>query len=528
MIHPVTGRVHPDYRPPYSRLRVGKPIKLQDCDHEDAIRRAEAYHVLCVKRAREDFGAFMELCFTDPVTRLPFQMQWFHDEWDAAIRAHNRLLIIAPRSHGKTSQIVGQVLYMLGRNPNLRIKIVCASDPRAMERLFEIRQHLEGNRAVHEVFPGLQPDAAAEWSKHRLIVKRDMRMKDASVEAVGVTSSVTGGRADMIIADDIVDRRNGFSKAARDDVKRAWFSDWTNLIEPTGRVIAICTLWHKEDLNYALMECGEYEVKKYQVDDQFAAIWPDKWSEERLRKRYREIGSIEFNRAFRNLVTDADTKVIRDGWLQFANLQVDPDFQRAAQANELFTITSYDTATSVGDDADYSAGVALAVHPPSRRCYVLDAWHARQTVAQQAAQIYREYQHYRPYRILIEKAGQAVVDEWLISEYPEVRPIVETVRPVVGKVQRLQAVTPLFERGEVILSSHLDPEAAGWTPGRENVIQELWDFPVGKNDDQVDALVYALAAARRYFLDAWAPGVQTGELNVTIGAGGRGDDAYPF
>lgn len=43
-----------------------------------------------------------------------------------------------------------------------------------------------------------------------------------------------------------------------------------------------------------------------------------------------------------------------------------------------------------------------------------------------------------------------------------------------------------------------------------------------------DALVHGLAAARRYFLDAWAPGVQSGKLAVTIGSGHAGEGAYLF
>ena len=132
--------------------------------------------------------------------------------------------------------------------------------------------------------------------------------------------------------------------------------------------------------------------------------------------------------------------------------------------------------------------------------------------------------------MLIEKAGQAVVDEWLLSEHPELRPVVETVHPTIGKVQRVQAITPLFERGEVIFSAHLNPDAPAWKPGREALIHELRDFPVGKNDDEVDCLSQGLAAARRYFLDAWALGAQAAgrELAVTVGAGGRGESVYLF
>lgn len=893
------GAVHPRYRPP-----VGHLLTIPAADivawgsPAERTQRVRQLQRLRQARARAHFPSFVEYIACNESTGEPVRMQWFHDEWSEAMDVGTRVLIIACRNSGKTSQVVWRVIWELGRNPDLRIKIACAADGRAKERLFEISQHITHNPRVREVFPALEPDPNATWSKHALYIKRTARHRDASVEALGITATATGGRCvvpgtevvtahglraietiepgtrvlgadgkyhpvaqalsreytgevirvhvegactdavltpehpvmvygmvdglptyqwrpagelrprdlvvfprrmasathkifarpevqaayhalsavegfwrflgyflgdgwvpnherisghgyslssirlglnnttkadliedvrqfcerigahfhtyerdkcvevsithrlladicrkfghraenkfipawvtsasalqrreflngyartdghcidrrigfvsvskdiltqvqgmlfdagyssgvkvmreagestiqgricqtqkkymlessdpgafeflgrekmapelrswdsmrrvfftpnhalipvrtvkreeyrglvydlsvpasrtfctpsmivhncDLLIADDVVDRRNALSMPAlREQVKQAWKSDWTNLLEPDSRIWYIATLWHRYDLTHELMANPEFRCLDYSIGPDMGAIWPEKWPEHALRARQREIGSVEFNRAFMNRVIDADTAVFREGWLRFADLATDPAFQAAARAGELHTLTSYDTATAVGDDADYSAGVALAVHPPSRRCYVLDAWHARQTVAQQAAQIYREHQHYRPHRVLIEKAGQAVVDEWLLSEHPELRPVVETVHPTIGKVQRAQAITPLFERGEVTFSSHLNPDGPTWQPGREAIIHELRDFPVARNDDQCDALVQGLAAARRYFLDAWAPGVQSGEMAVTIGRGGQAEDAYPF
>lgn len=526
----IVGAVHPRYRLPVGHLLTVPAADIVAWGSPaERTQRVRQLQRLRQARARAHFPSFMEYVACDEVSGEPLRMQWFHDEWSEAWDTGRRVLIIAPRAHGKTTVTVLRVIWELGRNPDLRIKIACAADGRAMERLYEISQHITANPRVREVFPGLEPDPAASWSKHAIYVKRAARHRDPSISAHGITSTATGTRADLLLADDVVDRRNALAMPGmRETIKTAWKSDWVNLVENEGKIWYIGTRWTKTDLTADLMANAEYQQLFYAIDPTFGAMWPDRWPEAALRARHREIGSIEFNRGFRNEVTDADTAVFREGWLHFADLATDPSFQAAARAGELHTLTSYDTATAVGDDADYSAGVALAVHPPSRRCYVLDAWHARQTVAQQAAQIFREHQHYRPYRVLIEKAGQAVVDEWLLSEHPELRPVVETVHPTIGKVQRAQAITPLFERGEVIFSAHLNPDAPGWQPGRECLIHELRDFPVAKNDDQIDSLVHGLAAARRYFLDAWAPGVQAGELAVTIGRGGQAEDAYPF
>jgi len=508
------GSLHPGYRPPRRHLPVVQMDKkaLRNASPQQKKRMAAGVEELRRRAAQKSFGAFMEYVFADPKSTEPLRQQWFHDEWDEAWSTHPRVSVIAPRDHGKTTQVVGRTLFELGNDTNLRIKIGCASDPRAMERLFEIRQHLETNRRLHKVFPGLEPDHDAEWSKHRLVVKRRIRHRDASIEAAGINMNVTGGRADLLIADDVVDRRNGFSAKERETVKRAWFADWSNILEPDSRVWNICTLWHKDDLNHILMENPEYKTLLYRVGDSFGSLWPDKWSEERLRTRFREIGSLEFNRAFRNYVVDDENALIRDYWLKYEDLGSLPQFME--RLDDLVFFSSYDTAVGVKEHNDYSSGCIIAVDKELGFIYVVDAWHGHLTVGQQAEAVIKEWKKFLPFRILIEKVGQSTLDEWVLNKAPMLRGIVETTSPKVSKFHRLQACTPLMEDGRVIFSSHLNPNGADWSPERGNLIGELTDFPFGRNDDMVDAFSQAVNGARRYFLDAWSPG---GENEFSIG-----------
>jgi predicted phage terminase large subunit-like protein len=448
----------------------------------------------------------MQYCFADSSTGKPFLQQWFHDEWSRAWDTKNRVLIIAPRDHGKTSQIVGRVIWELGRNPDLRIKIACAADGRAKERLFEIIQHIEQNKRILHVFPELKEDKNAEWSKHKIVVKRSAPHRDASVEALGITATATGGRCDLLIADDVVDRRNALSfPKLRQQIKQAWKSDWTNLLEPESRVWYICTLWHKDDLSHELMANTAYHTMFYAVPPAFGALWPEKWPEKELRARHQEIGSVEFNRGFRNHVVDDTSRVVHPEWLKFKDLSKDDMFLGAA--DRLIVFTSYDTARATHLDSDYSACTIIAVDPDAGLIYVLDAWHDRISVAVQSQRVWSAFCRYKPYRVLIEKVGQAVLDEWVINDHPEIGPFIEVTTPRISKVQRLLAVTPLMEAGRVIFSKHLDPNHQNWQPGKENLIHELEDFPFSKHDDLVDSFSQALSAARGYVLDAWAIGL---------------------
>lgn len=522
-LHEDHGRIHDSFKNPYCHIKkVDRTRYIDPGDDMERYQRLKVLRDYRIAQARESSSAFMEYCFRDEKTGDPFQQQWFHDEWHAAWDRLDRVLIIAPRDHAKTSNVVGRAIWELGHNPNLRIKIVCASDARAKERLFEIVQHLTTNPRVKEVFPNLEQDPDAPWNAHKIVVRRTARHRDASVEALGITSTATGGRADLLLADDVVDRRNALSfPSLREQIKQAWKSDWTNLLEPDSRVWYICTLWSPDDLSHELMKNRAYTTLRYDIDDAFGAIWPGKWHEQALRARHEEIGSIEFNRAFRNMAIDLESVIVDPTWLKFDNLRENDEFM--SRVDEMVFLNSYDTAgTPTGKkDQDYSAGVPIAIDVEKAKVYIMDAWHVRESVKKMAGRVWDDYERYEPFRILIEKVGQATLDEWVLNDHPELDGIVQVTKPRVSKGQRLLGVTPLMENGQVIFSHHLDPDSKEFEPGRGNIYDELTDFPFGKHDDMVDAISQALHTARQYFLDWDATG---GENVIDLRIGDRSAD----
>ena len=527
------GAVHNSFRPPVGHLpRLTRSVYIQAPSRDQLIRRAEAMRARQLAKARESAPAFMEYCFVEEGGGEPYQQQWFHDEWHKAWDRYQRVLVIAPRDHAKTSNVVGRVIWELGRNPNLRVKIVCASDGRAKERLFEIDQHLTTNPRVREVFPHLKPDVNAPWNAHRLVLERSARHRDASVEALGITSTATGGRADLLIADDVVDRRNALSfPALREQIKQAWRSDWTNLLEPDSRVWYICTLWSPSDLSHDLVENRAYHVLRYDIDERFGSIWPDKWSEEALRARYDEIGSIEFNRAFRNQAIDTESALIQPTWFRFEDLSASPRFAEIVERDRAVFLTSYDPAGSPSGkkgkdkDQDYTGACIACIDRERGDVYVVDAWHQRMSVKAQADIIHEEALRYEPWQVLIEKAGLSTVDEWVANEHPEITGLLKVTKPRVSKQQRLLGATPLLEKGKVIFSAHLDPNSSNFNGSRGSLVDELIEFPFGKHDDMVDAFSQLMGAARTHFLDVDA---DDGENVPEIHFGDDEDDGYAF
>src|SRR5919198_435038 len=73
----------------------------------------------------------------------------------------SRALVAPPRNHGRGGRVCPRLLWDLGRDPSLRIKIVCATEALAVERARFLRDAIRANARLRLVFPHLRP--ARPW-----------------------------------------------------------------------------------------------------------------------------------------------------------------------------------------------------------------------------------------------------------------------------------------------------------------------------------------------------------------------------
>ena len=239
-----------------------------------------------------------------------FKQKQLHRDWQDFADHHDRAFIEAPQEHGKTTQMaVFRPLFILGRNPNAWIKIISSNDTKGAEILSEIVANIESNEKLHEIFPNLKPAHKGSWTKHQIVVERTVRSKNPSIEAVGILSTGSGGRATHLIFDDPVDFRNSILLSSmRPQLIKAYKDVWLGCLMKDGRIIYICNAWHEEDLTQ------EIKKKKYnfvllttKIDEKFTSLWPEVWPTARLIRVFGERGSDTFNRAFRHVAFNSKT-----------------------------------------------------------------------------------------------------------------------------------------------------------------------------------------------------------------------------
>jgi phage terminase large subunit-like protein len=237
--------------------------------HAANVRVAVALRAGMIARARTDPAAMMEFVFDKP-NHEPARLGWAHRLWLELMQEHARLLIVAPRRHWKTGVTLGYILYRLGREPDLLTKVVCQSDGKAVKRVSFLRELIEKNKRLAAVFPDMFPTHKGrridlEWNKHALTVPRRMVAPDPSIEALGITSSASGDRADLVFADDVVDRRNAITlPKVRQQIRESW-DDWVNLLGDGGSIFYACTLWSSSDLTTDLLKNPGWAIAWFEV-----------------------------------------------------------------------------------------------------------------------------------------------------------------------------------------------------------------------------------------------------------------------
>jgi hypothetical protein len=300
-----------------------------------------------IEDARRDPSRFIPFALFDPAGR-EIRMAKVHVELQQFLTTHPKALIELPRDHGKTVQVCGRIIWELGHNPGLRVKLVCATEGVAHERGRFIRDQIHTNGRVRQVFPHLLADSP--WAAGAFTVQRPADVVGPSVSAIGVGTGSTGGRADLLVCDDIVDVRSLHSEAERRRVADYFRNNLMNLLEPHGRFWGLCTPWHPRDVNAELKRNTRYAVFRRAVGPDLAPVWAAKWPAEKLAERRAEIGDAGFARGY--LLTPVSEKdlVIRPEWVRFWGTEV----RREAYERVVLAI---DPAVSEKERADRTAAV---------------------------------------------------------------------------------------------------------------------------------------------------------------------------
>jgi phage terminase large subunit-like protein len=439
--------------------------------------------------ARADANAFVEHCFTDPSGVALYQAA-VHRGLQAFLSDNRRGLVELPRDHGKSTQVCARVVWELGRDPSLRVMIVCASEALAAARGRFVREAIESNPMVRAVFPHLTP--AGPWSDTRLTVVRPASVIGPSLTAIGVGGASTGSRADLLICDDIVDVKAIASRAERERVKDRFKENLINLLEPNGRFWGLCTPWHQDDLNVELKRTGTYPVFSKPIGPDLEPVWPEKWPRAALEARRAEIGTVPFSRGYRLVPVADGATAVRLEWVQFWD-DSGPLAPRAGSDSRSESATAdivalaVDPAIATHARADRTGLVVLAKCGPEIR--VLEAVARRVSTPDLVPLIGALDARWQPDTILFESNAAFRGIAELMTRQAGFGPKVKEVAQTKDKASRAAVFSVPVENGTFRLKGH----GGAVDPAQQELLDEMTTFPFGEHDDLLDAAMIGTA-----------------------------------
>lgn len=174
-----------------------------------------------------------------------------HGEWikDCWLTQDRETTFQAFRGSFKTtSRIVIGCIYWHLFNPNDTILLVRKTDSGAKKILKEIKALYRHPvlRWLYLNLWGIESPLSEERSDAIELTRRTVKTKEASIQAIGLSTSITGDHYDWIIADDIITREDRYYPQKRETTKEV-VQELRNIVKPTGRIRWHGTPWHKDD-----------------------------------------------------------------------------------------------------------------------------------------------------------------------------------------------------------------------------------------------------------------------------------------
>jgi len=306
--------------------------------------------------------------------------------------------------------------------------------------------------------------------------------------AVGVRGAITGRRADLIIIDDPVrSQADAESPRQREHIWEWFKSDVTTRLKPHGRVVLIMTRWHPDDLGGQLLERAKTEWRVVRLpalaepDDPIGrvvgtALWPEWEDHEALTRKRELIGERAWSALFQQTPLPAGGRLFSVEHI--AIVEPGNAMDNLVRAWDL-------AATNMNgrNDPDWTVGVKLW-RDETGRFQIIDVTRIRGTPHQVEELIVTTAQKDGS-RVIVaipEDPGQAGKSQMSYLTRQLAGFHVIAARETGAKATRAMPLVCQVEGGNLSIAR------GDWN---RTLLDEMRDFPWGKKDDQVDALVRA-------------------------------------
>jgi len=210
---------------------------------------------------------------------------------------------------------------------------------------------------------------------------------------------------------------------------------------------------------------------KAAIEPDGTLLFPERLTEEFLRKARRTMGPYLFANQYQNVCIPEGMQTFKKNWRRFFSELPTP----------LYHFAYIDPAISEADTADFT-GIVVIATDQHQNWYVRHAKRYRMNPTELINTLFKIHDQYKPQMIGIENvAFQRAIVHFAFEEMKRRGKNIPVTGINLGtektKEMRILSLVPRFENGTILL-----------TGGLEDLIKELDEFPRGSHDDVLDAL----------------------------------------
>lgn len=320
----------------------------------------------------------------------------FHEEWEdlTGIRDES-VFVAAPREHAKSTFFtfavpVRNIVYAL-RWFQL---IISDTNDQATGFTLPIRLELEENQRIRNDFGDL---IGKTWKKNDFTTSNGVRTL-----ARGRGEKVRGlknrqHRPDFAVVDDFENDENVENPKQVEKGKR-WLK--RAVIGSMGAgytFLMVGNLFHPKSVLSQFIGEKDEEGEKLYVSRVYDAwidygkptqrpLWPALWPAERLEKKKRDMGTVDFNAEMRNL-TGAEDSPFPEKWFVY--------YEPGEIAGETLSVASFvDPSAKSGEANDFKADITVGLNRRTMIFYCLHAWIRHASPGEMFDAAYRQHDEY--------------------------------------------------------------------------------------------------------------------------------------
>lgn len=400
------------------------------------------------------------------------------------------LLISMPPQHGKSMTVVETLpSYFLGRNPNKTALLISYNQDTA--KRFGSRNRMKIEQYGKELF-GVTLDRSKSS-------KEDFSLSNGvgAIKSIGLNGSITGNPGHLVIIDDpYKNGKDARSPKYRADVQAIFDDSVATRLHPGSIVIVVHTRWHEDDLIAYLKSFYGDRAKVLSIPAECEDEATDPigrklgeflWEEHHQRQYYldnKKRNSRVWAALFQQRPAPVEGAMFRKSEFRSYNKSIFtiPNTNKLDYSKFKYLVMSWDCAFEADSTSDFVVGHVVGYMDGNY--YLLHRVKKRMDFIDSHTHILSYIKRYPAVRIkLIEKKanGHAIIQT--LERRDKVRGIVP-ISPRESKEVRAESVAYIINDGRVYLPDD--------DPTIDELIEEFGNFPYGKHDDEVDAMVQAI------------------------------------